>query len=318
MTIQNALLDCSVAKLLHECLSTHIDKSGSNKLSILLLGASTPNLARALLAQCARCEVSVTMHLIDTESEAIDRVQASLSSDCRELLSVTRTSPADLKVNPAVLEDQLATAGCPDLSALRALNLIVEQQALTAPMIASNNVDIVIMDMLLNRMTPDEGERATAEAFRVLKRNGLLLMTVLLADESLSPVLPMKMGDWRAVRFPMETEVVKKLEHTGFHGMRYLNCEMPKTIVHGNVELGAFLIDARKGKQGVCLDQGHAVIFRGPWREAYDDDGHRYGRGERTAVCAKTYALPHPAAIRRIFHWATFTRRTAAGVRSYI
>jgi arsenite methyltransferase len=33
------------------------------------------------------------------------------------------------------------------------------------------------------------------------------------------------------------------------------------------------------------------VIYRGPWRQVCDDDGHVLRRGERVAVCAKTFEL---------------------------
>jgi arsenite methyltransferase len=33
------------------------------------------------------------------------------------------------------------------------------------------------------------------------------------------------------------------------------------------------------------------VIYRGPWKQVLDDDGHLLRRGERAAVCAKTYKL---------------------------
>ena len=33
------------------------------------------------------------------------------------------------------------------------------------------------------------------------------------------------------------------------------------------------------------------MIYRGPWRQVEDDDGHVFRRGERIAVCAKTFAL---------------------------
>jgi hypothetical protein len=32
-------------------------------------------------------------------------------------------------------------------------------------------------------------------------------------------------------------------------------------------------------------------MYAGPWREVRDDDGHVLRRGERTAVCAKTYDI---------------------------
>jgi len=50
-------------------------------------------------------------------------------------------------------------------------------------------------------------------------------------------------------------------------------------------------ITATKGKQGPCLEANEAVIYRGPWKQVIDDDGHTLVRGERTAVCAKTYRI---------------------------
>ena len=77
----------------------------------------------------------------------------------------------------------------------------------------------------------------------------------------------------------------------GFYGLRfeYLSAEPVDRIA--GVELRAVVLRAYKGKEGVCLDQGHAVMYPGPWSAVEDDDGHRYVRGERTAVCAKTYGL---------------------------
>jgi hypothetical protein len=48
---------------------------------------------------------------------------------------------------------------------------------------------------------------------------------------------------------------------------------------------------AWKGKQGECWDHNQAVIYKGPFKNVLDDDGHRYPRGERVAVCAKTFQL---------------------------
>jgi hypothetical protein len=33
------------------------------------------------------------------------------------------------------------------------------------------------------------------------------------------------------------------------------------------------------------------VIYRGPWKQVVDDDGHTLPRGARIAVCDKTYRL---------------------------
>ena len=34
-----------------------------------------------------------------------------------------------------------------------------------------------------------------------------------------------------------------------------------------------------------------AVIYKGPWKQVMDDDGHILYRGERMAVCDKTYHI---------------------------
>src|SRR5205823_7051283 len=48
---------------------------------------------------------------------------------------------------------------------------------------------------------------------------------------------------------------------------------------------------AHKGKQGSCLERKQALIYRGPFKRVEDDDGHAFPRGERIAVCDKTFQL---------------------------
>jgi len=50
-------------------------------------------------------------------------------------------------------------------------------------------------------------------------------------------------------------------------------------------------ITATKPKDESCLDVGHAVIYRGPYSEVYDDEGHVYPRGQRIATCARSFEL---------------------------
>ncbi|MGH7194675.1 MAG: methyltransferase domain-containing protein, partial [Candidatus Saccharimonadales bacterium] len=44
-------------------------------------------------------------------------------------------------------------------------------------------------------------------------------------------------------------------------------------------------------KHGPCLETNRAVMYRGPFKQVEDDDGHIYTRGQRTAVCDKTFRL---------------------------
>jgi hypothetical protein len=61
-------------------------------------------------------------------------------------------------------------------------------------------------------------------------------------------------------------------------------------VVNG-IEFRSLTVSATKGKQGPCYEHNQAVIYRGPWKSVTDDDGHTLRRGERMAVCGKTYGL---------------------------
>ena len=50
-------------------------------------------------------------------------------------------------------------------------------------------------------------------------------------------------------------------------------------------------VTAYKGKEGPCIERNQAVIYRGPWKQVVDDDGHTLERGARMAVCDKTFKL---------------------------
>jgi hypothetical protein len=58
---------------------------------------------------------------------------------------------------------------------------------------------------------------------------------------------------------------------------------------------------AYKGKQGACFDRRQAVVYLGPFKEVLDDDGHRFERGRRYAVCDKTYRLLKKPPYQRFF-----------------
>ena len=57
------------------------------------------------------------------------------------------------------------------------------------------------------------------------------------------------------------------------------------------IEFRSVTVVAYKGKQGPCLERNQSVVYRGPFRKVEDDDGHAYFRGERMAVCDKTFRL---------------------------
>src|SRR5439155_14620505 len=91
--------------------------------------------------------------------------------------------------------------------------------------------------------------------------------------------------------------------------------EAPWRTVEG-IEFRSLTVVAHKGKEGPCWDQKHAVVYRGPFRQVEDDDGHVLRRGVRTAVCEKTFQIyaaePYRALRSRGAAGAGAARRGAA------
>jgi len=67
------------------------------------------------------------------------------------------------------------------------------------------------------------------------------------------------------------------------------------------IEFRSVTVQAFKGKDGPCMDHNQAVIYKGPFKEVVDDDGHRLRRGMRQAVCEKTFSIYGGAAYEDMF-----------------
>lgn len=161
------------------------------------------------------------------------------------------------------------------------------------PLVASDSVDIVVSNCVLNLVQPADKRRLFAELFRVLKRGGRAVISDIVCDESPSDAVRNDPALWSgciAGAF-LEREFLRMFEDAGFHGVEILEYQGEPWQTIDGVEYRSMTVRAFKGKQGACLERGQAVIYRGPWKSVTDDDGHTYHRGERMAVCDKTHTL---------------------------
>ncbi len=197
----------------------------------------------------------------------------------------------NLCTNPVFVSQFLAESPITDIKSYSTFQLALTNQRNEDPFVPDNSVDVVILDTSVNRLPVLRVKTLLSEAFRVLRRGGRLILLLLLADEPVPEKLPTLLSKQDLSYIPLETEIMTLLADAGYYGMSYLRrAELPLKVVTG-AELRIFTVQGYKGKQGICLDRGHAVIYQGPWREVLDDDGHRYVRGERVAVCQKTYEI---------------------------
>ena len=162
-----------------------------------------------------------------------------------------------------------------------------------SPMVEDNSVDVVVSNCVLNLVRPGDKRQLFEEMFRVLKVGGRCVISDIVCDED----VPQEMQDdpqlWSgcisgAFR---EDAFLKMFEAAGFYGMHVIERgDQPWQTVKG-IEFRAVTVAAYKGKQGPCFEHYQAVIYKGPWRKVIDDDGHTLERGQRMAVCDKTFRL---------------------------
>ena len=169
----------------------------------------------------------------------------------------------------------------------------IENERRSHPMIPTASIDVVVSNCVLNLVRPEDKRGLFAEMFRVLKKGGRVVISDIVSDEDVPGHLQADPELWSGCISGSFREdlFLKAFEDAGFYGIRMLKRdETPWQTVEG-IEFRAVTVEAYKGKQGPCLERYQAVVYKGPWRSVTDDDGHTLFRGQRMAVCDKTYRI---------------------------
>lgn len=199
----------------------------------------------------------------------------------------------DLKLNLDSLSRELAANPVRDHESWLHLRAIEERLRREQPLIGDDSVDCVISNCVLNLVRPGDRRQLFDEVFRVLKRGGRAVISDIVCDEDVPQHLQEDPELWSgcisgAFR---EDRFLEAFEAAGFHGISIVARQAePWQTVEG-IEFRSLTVQAFKGKQGPCLERNQAVVYKGPFKQVEDDDGHVYYRGQRMAVCDKTYQL---------------------------
>lgn len=197
----------------------------------------------------------------------------------------------DLALDVAALERHLAEHPVRDAADLAQLRNWQDQQRTTQPMIADGSVDLVISNCVLNLVRDDEKRQLVQEIFRVLKPGGRVAISDIVSDELVPAHLKADPDLWSGCISGAfgEQEFVQAFVDAGFMAVKLDKWDaQPWQVVEG-IEFRSVTLLATKGHGKECIDRGHAVIYRGPFAEVRDEEGHVFPRGERMAVCERTF-----------------------------
>ncbi|MFQ5703938.1 MAG: methyltransferase domain-containing protein [Gemmatimonadales bacterium] len=161
------------------------------------------------------------------------------------------------------------------------------------PLVADQSVDVVVSNCVLNLVEEEEKSRLFAALFRVLKRGGRAVISDIVSDEPVPQHLKADPELWSDCVSGAMTEqgFLAAFEQAGFYGVEILSrSERPWRTLEG-IEFRSVTVRAYRGKEGPCVETNKALIYKGPWKEVVDDDAHVFRRGERAAVCEKTFRI---------------------------
>lgn len=199
----------------------------------------------------------------------------------------------DLRLDLKLVDEYLRENPIKTADDFFAYETFVAQSKAEKPLIADDSIDVILSNCVLNLVRPDDKEQMFAEMFRVLKRGGRVAISDIVADEDIPVHLQNDPELWSGCISGAFREdlFLKAFEKAGFYGIEIVKRdEKPWRVVEG-IEFRSVTVTAYKGKQGACLERNQAVIYKGPWKKVFDDDGHVLERGERMAVCDKTFQI---------------------------
>lgn len=199
----------------------------------------------------------------------------------------------DLGTNLELIEGYLRERPVRSVADLAQLEDFEKKIRREQPLIADESIDVIVSNCVLNLVRPEDKKQLFAEMYRVLKRGGRVAISDIVSDELVPEHLAQDPNLWSACVAGafQEEEFLRAFEEAKFHGIQIEDFHSEAYQTVEGVEFRAITVTAYKGKEGPCIERNQAVIYRGPWKQVVDDDGHTIERGVRMAVCDKTFKL---------------------------
>jgi ubiquinone/menaquinone biosynthesis C-methylase UbiE len=199
----------------------------------------------------------------------------------------------DLKTDLDLIDRFLQDHPVRSVADLTTLSEYQSQIRQTQPLIADESIDVIVSNCVLNLVRPGDKKALFAEMYRVLKPGGRVAVADIVCDEPVPQHLandPDLFSACVSGAF-QEEDFLSAFEEAKFYGIKIEEFRSEAYQTVDGIEFRAATVTAYKGKEGPCIERNQAVIYRGPWKEVVDDDGHKLPRGARIAVCDKTYQL---------------------------
>jgi SAM-dependent methyltransferase len=208
-------------------------------------------------------------------------------------VSFVKAKIQDLALDLELVEQTLRARPISSLEEMSDFEAECERMRREQPLIPDASVDVVVSNCVLNLVRAEDKQKLFAEIFRVLKRGGRAVVSDIVCDEDPTPRILSDPELWSgciAGAF-REDRFLETFEAAGLYGIEILSRQAEPWQVIDGIEFRSVTVRAFKGKEGQCLERNQALIYKGPWKQVRDDDNHVFYRGQRMAVCDKTFNI---------------------------
>lgn len=160
------------------------------------------------------------------------------------------------------------------------------EQKRSHPLIADNSIDLIVSNCVLNLVDDTQKSQLITEIFRVLKPGGRIAISDIISDEYVPAEMKADPELWSGCISGVfqEKEFLRKFVDAGFYAVAYDKWDQTPWKTINDIEFRSVTLTAVKPEQTTELDQGHTVIYKGPFECVTDDKGYEFDRGDRIAV----------------------------------
>jgi arsenite methyltransferase len=199
----------------------------------------------------------------------------------------------DLALDLDKLDAELRRQPIHDATSFLAAESLANELRLTHPLVASESVDVVVSNCVLNLVEPRAKKQLFGEIFRVLKNGARAVISDIVSEREVPLELQNDPELWSGCISGALTEesFVDAFTAAGFHGVRILKRDAQPWRVVAGIEFRSLTIEAFKDAAVFSTERDRMVIYKGPFKEVVDDRGVRLERGKRTAVSDSTFRL---------------------------
>lgn len=187
----------------------------------------------------------------------------------------------DLALDLQKLDEALRGQPIRDLSSFLAADEIAADLRVRAPLVATDSIDVVVSNCVLNLVEARAKRQLFEEIHRVLKPGGRAVISDIVAAREVPSHLQADPTLWSGCISGALTEsgFLEAFRAADFYGIEILKRdEEPWRVVEG-IEFRSVTVRAYKEPVGMDTGQNHKAIYLGPFKSVVDDHGRQFERG---------------------------------------